>query len=110
MRVQKADASCWKCNSLQKCLLRLLLILMSSNADGWIFKANAAFTGTGDGGNWNPSTLRAPKPIVDFMWNTQDPRMDAFFTPNGYSQANINLLDYSWYYYLQVPLNRQDDM
>ncbi|MPR34689.1 SusD/RagB family nutrient-binding outer membrane lipoprotein [Salmonirosea aquatica] len=63
--------------------------LMASNADGWVFKANAAFTG---GGNWDPTTLRAPKPIVDFMWQTKDPRIDAFFTPNSYSQANIDLL------------------
>ncbi len=26
------------------------------------------------------------------MWDTQDPRLDAFFTPNNYTQANINLL------------------
>lgn len=63
--------------------------LMSSNDDSWVFKANAAFTG---GGNWDPTTLRAPKPIVDFMWENNDPRIDAFFTPNAYSQANINLL------------------
>lgn len=91
MRVQKADATAGNA-ILTEVLASPAADLMSSNADGWIFKANAAFTGTGDGGNWNPSTLRAPKPIVDFMWNTQDPRMDAFFTPNGYSQANINLL------------------
>jgi hypothetical protein len=63
--------------------------LMSSNEDSWVFKANAAFT---SGGNWDPTTLRAPKPMVDFMWKTQDPRLDAFFTPNAYSQANVNLL------------------
>ena len=26
------------------------------------------------------------------MWETQDPRIDAFFVPNGYSQANVTLL------------------
>jgi hypothetical protein len=63
--------------------------LMVGNEDNWVFRANAAFTG---GGNWNPTTLRAPKPIVDFMVKTNDPRIDAFFTPNSYSQANIDLL------------------
>ena len=63
--------------------------LMAGIEDGWVFRANAAFTG---GGNWNPTTLRAPKPIVDFMIKTNDPRIDAFFTPNSYSQANIDLL------------------
>jgi len=64
--------------------------LMSGNEDGWVFKANAAFTNSD--GNWNPSNLRAPKPIVDFMVKTKDPRIDAFFTPNSYSQDNIDLL------------------
>jgi hypothetical protein len=63
--------------------------LMSSNADGWVFVTAAAFTA---GGNWNPDGLRSSKPLVDFMWETQDPRIDAFFAPNGYSQANIDLL------------------
>ncbi len=63
--------------------------LMSSNTDSWVFTTVAAFT---SGGNWNPDGLRAPKPLVDFMWETKDPRIDAFFTPNSYSQANIDLL------------------
>lgn len=63
--------------------------LMSSNTDGWVFVAPASFT---EGGNWNPENLRASKPLVDFMWNTRDPRLDAFYTPNSYSQANIDLL------------------
>jgi hypothetical protein len=65
--------------------------LMSSNADGWVFVTPASYTGGSDA-NWNPSGLRAGKPIVDFMWDTQDPRLDAFFTPNNYSQANVDLL------------------
>lgn len=63
--------------------------LMENNEDGWVFKANQAFT---EGGDYDPATLRAPKPIVDFMWKTKDPRIDAFFAPNAYSQANIDLL------------------
>jgi hypothetical protein len=63
--------------------------LMSSNTDGWVFVTAAAFT---SGGNWIPDGLRASKPLVDFMWETKDPRIDAFYTPNSYSQANIDLL------------------
>jgi hypothetical protein len=63
--------------------------LMSSNADSWVLKTTASFT---SGGNWNPDGLYATKPIVDFMWDKQDPRLDAFFAPNGYSQSTINEL------------------
>jgi len=91
MRVQKADAAAGNA-IITDVLASPAADLMASNADGWVFKANAAFTGTGDGGNRNPSNLRAPKPMVDFMWDKKDPRIDAFFTPNGYSQANVDLL------------------
>ncbi len=74
---------------IQEVLAQPAQDLMAGNEDGWVFRANAAFT---SGGNWDPTTLRAAKPMVDFMWKTQDPRLDAFFTPNSYSQANINLL------------------
>ncbi|WP_025762817.1 SusD/RagB family nutrient-binding outer membrane lipoprotein [Dyadobacter tibetensis] len=63
--------------------------LMSSQEDGWVFTASKAFT---EGGNWNPANLRAPKPMVDFMWENKDPRLDAFVAPNTYSQTNIDLL------------------
>lgn len=91
MRVAKADAAAGNA-IITEVLASPATDFMSSNADGWVFKAKASFTGTGDGGNRNPSTLRAAKPMVDFMWTTKDPRIDAFFTPNGYSQANIDLL------------------
>lgn len=63
--------------------------LMSSNEEGWVLKSTAAFV---SGGNWNPDGLFAPKPLVDFMWDYSDPRLDAFVAPNGYSQANIDVL------------------
>lgn len=63
--------------------------LMASNEQGWVFTSTAAFV---SGGNWNPDGLYATKPVVDFMWTTDDPRIDAFFAPNNYSQANINIL------------------
>lgn len=63
--------------------------LMSSNAQGWVFKSTASFV---SGGNWNPDNLLAAKPLVDFMWDYSDPRLDAFFAPNDYSQATIDIL------------------
>ncbi|QRR02508.1 SusD/RagB family nutrient-binding outer membrane lipoprotein [Dyadobacter sandarakinus] len=91
IRMQKADAAAGNA-IITEVLGSPATDLMSSNADSWVFVSNAAFTGTGDGGNWNPGTLRAAKPMVDFMWNTKDPRIDAFFAPNQYSQANIDIL------------------
>ncbi len=63
--------------------------LMSSNSEGWVFRAASGFN---SGGNWNPDGLYATKPLVDFMWDNGDPRLDAFFSPNGYSQERINAL------------------
>lgn len=63
--------------------------LMTDNTHSWVFTTTAAFV---SGGNWIPDGLYATKPVVDFMWDHQDPRLDAFFSPNNYSQANINVL------------------
>src|SRR5690606_5608794 len=63
--------------------------LMSSNEESWQLKSTASFV---SGGNWNPDGLFAPKPLVDFMWDYSDPRLDAIVAPNGYSQANIDVL------------------
>lgn len=91
MRVQKADAAAGNA-IINEVLAMPAADLMSSNADAWIFIGNATFTGDAGGGNWATDGLRAPKPMVDFMWEKKDPRIDAFFTPNQYSQANIDLL------------------
>jgi hypothetical protein len=91
LRVQKADPAAGNA-IITDVLAQPVTDLMASNADAWIFIGNAAFTGDAGGGNWNTDELRAPKPMVDFMWDKKDPRIDAFFTPNQYSQANINLL------------------
>jgi len=91
LRVQKADAAAGNA-IITEVLAQPAADLMASNADAWIFIGNATFTGDAGGGNWNTDELRAPKPMVDFMWEKSDPRIDAFFAPNGYSQANINLL------------------
>lgn len=63
--------------------------LMSENAHSWVLKSTAAFV---SGGNWNPDGLYATKPLVDFMWDKNDPRLDAFFAPNGYAQDTIDVL------------------
>jgi hypothetical protein len=63
--------------------------LMQSNSDGWVFKAASGFT---SGGNWNPDAIYASKPLVDFLWDNNDPRLDVFVSPNGYSQSTINVL------------------
>ena len=87
MRLIKRDPA--KLKAIAQEVLANPADLMSSNADGWVFVALSGFT---SGGNWDPSGLRATKPVVDFMWETKDPRLDAFFTPNNYSQANIDRL------------------
>lgn len=91
MRVQKADPAAGNA-IINEVLAMPAADLMSSNADAWIFQGNANFTGDAGGGNWNTDGLRAPKPMLDFMWDKMDPRLDAFFTPNQYSQANIDRL------------------
>lgn len=91
MRVQKADPTAGNA-IINEVLAMPAGDLMSSNADSWVFIGNATFTGDAAGGNWATDELRAPKPMVDFMWQKKDPRIDVFFTPNQYSQANIDLL------------------
>lgn len=90
MRLAKRDPAKLKAIA-QEVLSSPATDLMGSNTDGWVFVTPAGFTGGGDA-NWNPAGLRASQPLVDFMWDNQDPRIDAFFTPNLYSQANVDLL------------------
>jgi hypothetical protein len=63
--------------------------LMSSNSQSWVLRSTAAFV---SGGNWNPDGLYSTKPLVDFMWDKNDPRLDAFYAPNGYAQDTIDVL------------------
>lgn len=90
MRLAKRDPAKLKAIA-QEVLASPASDLMSSNTDSWALITPASYTGGSDA-NWNPAGLRAGKPLVDFMWDTQDPRLDAFFTPNSYSQANVDLL------------------
>ena len=57
---------------------------MSSNADSWVLSAGASFIDAG--GNYNPSSFLAAKPVVDFMKAKADPRLRMFYRPNGKGQ------------------------
>jgi len=62
-------------------------LLMANNDESWVYTVHNSFTA---GGNWNPEGFRAPAPTVNFMWDTQDPRIRFFYQRNNYSQANID--------------------
>lgn len=61
--------------------------LMTTNADSWVFEANASFA---SGGDWSALNLRAPRPVVDFMYTNADPRIRFFYQQNLFSQANFD--------------------
>jgi len=84
MRLMKRDAT--TATAIAKEVIADAASLMSSNADGWVMYADVTFTA---GGNWNPQEFRAPKPTVDFMWNTADPRLGLFYKKNNYTAANL---------------------
>jgi hypothetical protein len=63
-------------------------VQMESNADSWVFEANATYAA---GGDWSALNLRAPKPTVDFMYNNADPRIRFFYQPNYFTEANFDL-------------------
>ena len=60
--------------------------LINAAAESWVFKANATYA---DGGDWSALNLRAPKPVVDFMYNNSDPRIRFFYQENTFTQANF---------------------
>jgi hypothetical protein len=62
-------------------------LLMANNDESWVYTVHNSFTA---GGNWNPEGFRAPAPTVNYMWDTQDPRIRFFYQRNNYSQANID--------------------
>lgn len=68
---------------------------MTGNEDGWVMVADDNFT---SGGNFSPIDLRAPKPTVDFMWDNGDPRIDAFYQKNDYSEENFDAAKDAGYY------------
>jgi len=85
MRLMKRDQA--TATAIAKEVVADAASLMSSNADSWVMYADVSFTA---GGNWDPYEFRAPKPTVDFMWNTGDPRLRLFYKQNNYTQANMN--------------------
>ena len=84
MRLMKRDAA--TATAIAKEVVADATNLMTSNADSWVMYADVSFT---SGGNWNPTEFRAPKPTVDFMWNTADPRLRLFYKKNNYTAANL---------------------
>ncbi len=84
MRLMKRDAT--TATAIAKEIIGDASALMSSNAEGWVMYADVTFTA---GGNWDPYEFKAPKPTVDFMWNTSDPRLRLFYKQNNYTAANL---------------------
>jgi hypothetical protein len=85
MRLMKRNAT--KMTTMIQEILATPANLMSSNGDSWIFEANAAFA---LGGDWSALNLRAPRPVVDFMYTNADPRIRFFYQENYFSQANFD--------------------
>ena len=85
MRLMKRDAP--TATAIAKEVVADVANLMTSNTESWVMYADVSFT---SGGNWSPVEFRAPKPTVDFMWNTADPRLRLFYQKNNYTQANLN--------------------
>ncbi|WP_293312030.1 SusD/RagB family nutrient-binding outer membrane lipoprotein [Pedobacter sp. UBA5917] len=86
MRLMKRDAAKMKTKVLE--ILAAPGGLINSAADSWVFKANATYA---DGGDWSANGLRAPKQVVDFMYNNSDPRIRFFYQENLFSQTNFDL-------------------
>ena len=85
MRLMKRDAT--TATAIAKEVVADAAGLMTANSDGWVMNTDVSFT---SGGNWSPVGFRAPKPTVDFMVNTADPRLRLFYQKNNYTQANMN--------------------
>ncbi|NQX42477.1 Starch-binding associating with outer membrane [Pedobacter steynii] len=60
---------------------------MAGNADSWVFETAANFA---PGGDWSVQNIRAPKGVVDFMYNNSDPRMKYFYQPNYFTRENFD--------------------
>ena len=60
---------------------------MVGNADSWVFETAANFAA---GGDWSAQNIRAPKGVVDFMYNNSDPRMKYFYQPNYFTRENFD--------------------
>lgn len=65
--------------------------LFTSNDDNLEFITSSSHAGAGS--NWDPSgaLFKGSKAVVDFMYETQDPRIRVFFQKNAFSQENVDL-------------------
>jgi len=57
---------------------------MSSYLDSWVLTTGPAYADAG--GNYNPSTFLATRPMVNFMSTYSDPRLSIFYRPNSFGQ------------------------
>lgn len=85
MRLMKRDPAKMRTKVLE--ILAAPGGLINEESDSWVFRANATYA---DGGDWSAAGLRAPKPVVDFMFTNSDPRIRYFYQENTFSQANFN--------------------
>lgn len=85
MRWIKRDPN--KARAIAQEALAIPADIFEGNMDNLQFVTSASHAGANS--NWDPSTanFRAPKAMVDFMWDTDDPRLSIFFQENSYSQA-----------------------
>ena len=63
--------------------------VINAIADDWKFIGGAGY----DGGDYNPSSngdMSSAKNLVDFMWNTKDPRTRVFFTPSFFNKRRFD--------------------
>jgi len=86
MRLMKRDAAKMRTKVLD--ILAAPGGLIDNANESWIFRANANYA---DGGDWSAGNLRAPRPIVDFMYTNSDPRIRFFYQENLFSQTNFDL-------------------
>ncbi|WP_109698459.1 SusD/RagB family nutrient-binding outer membrane lipoprotein [Chitinophaga deserti] len=65
--------------------------VFTSSADEWKFVSSNDFA---RGGNWNAqgSATRGSRKLIDFMFDTQDPRLGLFFKKNEFTEATFNRL------------------
>lgn len=63
--------------------------VIGSDAESWKFIAGAGFTNAED----NPANQRSvsgSKSMVDFMWNTSDPRIRVYFQPSHFTKERFD--------------------
>jgi hypothetical protein len=89
MRLMKRDAA--KLKTIATEVLATASDLFQDESDNLMFITSANHAGANS--NWDPAPgiFRATKSLVDFMWETGDPRIRIFFQKNSYTQENFDL-------------------